>query len=352
MNRAIVLFALVLCGGCRSATSVLVSVSSDRLTVPTDVASVRIIATNPDSTTPIYESADVPLCGGAVTSGCTPFPITVALRPGDRQPDALVRVEVTAFDAGGGIVTQDAALFTFTPGESRRLDFVLSPRCLRTVCAAQDRACGPAGGCVGIGTSTTETTPDLAPSKIPTGAVSRVYESDLTIGSSTPIQLAPPASAVAGDLVFLLTTHVVPPPGWTYLSPLGATRDLYVRRAEDAEPSSAYVFTAISPNAGASTFLLLVYRGVDRYIVGFASGEIGYDFPSFDVTVPGTVGFQIIAANGGIHCNPASDPTVFASTQSGNFAEWGPLPVGATGTRTISCTTDTYGAALIWLTPR
>jgi len=339
--------------GCREADAVLVRVTNAGLAIPTEVSSLRITAANPSAegtSAPIYESADLTLCGEVETPGCYTTPISVTLRPGAERPDAPVRVEIVAFDALGVAVARDAALFSFGGG-ARQIDFVLSPRCIHTDCAAQDRACGLGGACVGLVPTSGVTTPDLAPPSA-SEPITRWYERGQ---GGAPLALAPPGNTQPGDLVVLWTSIPVVGGGWTKLATVGnfgSEATLYVRRAQAGEASATAIYTLAS-TSGTQGYVLLVYRGVERYELGLIAQLEPYVYPSYLVPRGGTIGLQLIEVFGTIcDAQGQGDLGPRLATPGGYFEEWGPLPSGPSGQRSIDCTSTSYGTAQLWLIPR
>jgi hypothetical protein len=343
MTRALCVLALFFCG-CHTATSVLVRVSAEGLMIPGDVASVRITADDPDDPAVgnLYQSAALPLCAGGAQSDCYALPISVVMKPGDKQPDATVRVTVTACDAAGGLVTGDAARFSFSDGTATTLDFVLSPRCLHTNCASQDRACGASGGCEGLIPSSGGA--DLAPSPTTGLPIARVYEKDDSVATS-PLILQPPQNAQAGDLVMLFTSANASQPDWTVIDAGGW--HLLLRRADAAEASAVATYTFNI--SGANKYILLVYRNVERYALGLLSGGAPpLVYPSFDVPVGGSYGIQLVSDPS---CTLPDGTPLYLPNAS--LDEWGPLPAGPTGQRVIDCAQQGPGesTAQIFLIP-
>ncbi len=153
-------FALLLSvlAACAPGTEVVVRIDSAGLVAPGDFQTLCITVTNPSlSTEARYRSQDLPVCPPGKSSNCFAFPISVTLTPGAVQPNETVRVQVDALPAGATCehdlamaVTSDASIFTFTPGQSQKLDFFLYGSCLNKHCSQTDQACNASGACADL----------------------------------------------------------------------------------------------------------------------------------------------------------------------------------------------------------
>jgi hypothetical protein len=151
--------------GCtKHQTELILVVTTQGVRIPDDVQKLHLKVQDrqPSLDDTIYE-ADVPLCNPQLTSSCYDIPVTAALFPGPTRSQDSVRVQVDAIGPGGTVIA-DAALFTFAPEQSLRLDFVLYANCLGNVaCAARDQACGPLDTCIDLHPGQTNNGPlDLA----------------------------------------------------------------------------------------------------------------------------------------------------------------------------------------------
>ncbi len=182
MRRAIILFAVGALGalGCGAQrTEVVLSVSAPGLVLGTDIDGLHIVVTDTTAAAQALADRPVPLCGtGNDAPTCKQLPVTATLIPGPSGTNDPVRVLVEGTLHGTPVIS-DAAVFTFVPGESGELDFVLYPNCKGNVsCALQDKVCDINGNCSSI-------------SPIPLG-------SDLS--GTPPPDLSTGDMAVGGDL--------------------------------------------------------------------------------------------------------------------------------------------------------
>ncbi len=148
MTRALALVAAIaaVAGCAKDRTEAVVVVTTDGVRVPDDVDAIRLrVADTADLTSPLFEKK-FRVCGGAVGDNCLTLPLDFTLIPGAHL-DHSSRVQLTATRNDIPVI-DDAAIFTFTPGQSLRLDFVLYANCVGNVdCAARDQACGPDATC-------------------------------------------------------------------------------------------------------------------------------------------------------------------------------------------------------------
>lgn len=333
------LLACLLLVGCREGTSVLVTVDFRDLLVPDQIATLHLRVTNPeiDATHPTFDSQQLTLCSPTETKTCYSLPFTVTLRPGDSSPNALVRIEVIALDRGGNEVVHDAASFRFFDGASQALAFHLSPACLKTYCAAQDRACGPNGGCVdaSLGSAGTGTYDGgQAPGKI-----ERWFQStQIGRGSGGRIVLDIPTNAQPGDLVVALAPPTaVAKAGWTVVG-RETNRQIAYHRIAVADTADTYTFDSI----GRSDWMEVSYRGVTQVIIGTVASlpsVARLDMTSMDVPRGGAWLVTELGTSGSAACLHDGIPPVFHSG-SNQVDEQPNLVAGPTGVRTYDCTTD------------
>jgi hypothetical protein len=162
MRRAL-LFALLVAAGCTKArTEAVIVVTTDGVRIPDDVDQILLkVADTADAANPLFLKT-FRLCGGSVSGDCLGLPLDFTLIPGKGHPGDSTRVQLTA-QRGSTALIDDAAIFTFAPGESLRLDFVLYANCLgNTDCAVRDQACGPDDKCQPITPTHIQGEPDLA----------------------------------------------------------------------------------------------------------------------------------------------------------------------------------------------
>lgn len=162
MRPALAIAALLLAGGCtRSRTEAVVVVTTDGVRIPDDVDQIVFkVADTSDLGNPLFLKT-FRLCSATVTSDCLGLPLDFTLVPGVHVEHST-RVQLTAQRAGKPVI-DDAAIFTFAPGQSLRLDFVLYANCLGNVdCAARDQACGPDDMCQKLTPQPIHGEPDLA----------------------------------------------------------------------------------------------------------------------------------------------------------------------------------------------
>lgn len=148
MRSLPVLLALALIGCSGSRTEVVAVISSLDLSIGRDLDQVHVRVTDAaaGAQSVRFDSADVPLCKGSQVGNCYSLPLVLTLIPGPSHPTDTVRVQVDA-SLGTSVVTSDAALFTFVPEQSAKLDFVLHSKCLATQCAQSDTSCDLNGLC-------------------------------------------------------------------------------------------------------------------------------------------------------------------------------------------------------------
>jgi hypothetical protein len=166
LAMTMVVMAALAAAGCKKPrTEMLITVQTDGVRVPEDVAQVRLLVTDRQSGGDgvMYDST-VPLCTPTSTTICYTLPLTAVLHPGPKQPSDTVRVQIDALARGGGLVTSSAATFAFSAKQSLRLDFILYAACIGvTDCAKRDQACGPDAMCTTLTPVQFEGEPDLGP---------------------------------------------------------------------------------------------------------------------------------------------------------------------------------------------
>jgi hypothetical protein len=147
--RALVLAAIGLAAaGCgKSRTEAVVVVMAEGLRIPEDVDTIHVQVFDAQNPTPPLWDAPYTLCSATIQSGCVSLPLTMTLIPGAHTPSDSTRVVVGAERAQIDRI-ENAAIFTFTAGQSLRLDFTLYGNCLdRTDCALMNQVCGPDRQC-------------------------------------------------------------------------------------------------------------------------------------------------------------------------------------------------------------
>jgi hypothetical protein len=262
---------LLVLAACGAPTEVVVHVESAGISIPTELDRLRIVVTNPTSSTDdggtvAYESPLVQLCDPvAPVQPCNDLPLTLTLVPGHADPSAPVRVEVQGYAPGDQMPsTTDAAVFAFVSGTRQDLDFALRSVCLGVQCAAANAACDESGGCTAIVPGGT-TTPDLAPPALL--SVHRIAGGGLVQSGETATSTAfPPVQP--GDL--LITAFVFPAtltplldPSWVPLHTSSTdsflTTGLYYRFADGSALDRVATYGSA---AGTGTFdwVFLAYR--------------------------------------------------------------------------------------------
>jgi hypothetical protein len=164
---AVAVGLVALATGCTTPrTEVVLVVQTDGIRVPEDVARIRILVADREvaADSAVYDEK-VALCHDNLNVACYTLPLTAVLHPGPKQPHDSVRVQVDALSRDGTVVTSDAALFTFSPKQSLRLDFVLYSNCIGVIeCAKRDQACGPDANCITLTPVKLSGEPDLGSS--------------------------------------------------------------------------------------------------------------------------------------------------------------------------------------------
>jgi hypothetical protein len=147
----IVLAALAGCVEPR--TEVVVIVSAEGIAVPQDVETLHLLVADRPQGSSDARQDDVlydqmlRLCSGNMTDNCYRLPLSITLVPGTKQPGDSVRLLVEAQKNGAPVIS-NAALFTFSPQHSLRVDMVLYDQCLGSLaCAQADQSCGVDSGC-------------------------------------------------------------------------------------------------------------------------------------------------------------------------------------------------------------
>jgi hypothetical protein len=152
--------------GCKKArTEMYISVQTEGVRVPEDVAQVRMLVLDRQGggDSIVYDNT-VALCTPTLTTGCYTLPLSAVLHPGAKQPNDTVKVQIDALSRTGAKVTSSAAIFTFSPKQSLRIDFVLYAACIGvTSCSERDQACGPDAMCTTLTPTPLESEPDLGP---------------------------------------------------------------------------------------------------------------------------------------------------------------------------------------------
>jgi hypothetical protein len=349
VSRAVAMLVL-LAAGCRDATAIFVTVTARDVSVPGEIARVRLRVSNPASAAgAIYDSGEVALCAPGESVGCRTLPLTLALRPGDDQPDAVVRIEMNASAPDGSLVVRDAAQLTFASEQVRRVDFLISPPCLRSDCAAREQRCGPNGGCVGAGELVD---PDAhAPPAEPITLISRVEENFHDIQANGPIRIPLPANTMPGDLILLETSAPRAAP-WVAVGQLDS-RVYYVKRAGAGEAMLVDDYTV--SNVVNVVWSLWAFRGVDRHEVGLdveTSQSHVYTLPSYPVTRTGSYRFIRYPSSAFSECVIA--PAGLVSSEGTGSALLGPLAAGPAGEMVLDCSVDQSetGVFELRLTPR
>lgn len=158
---AAALAALALAGCQKARTEAVLVITPSGVRIPEDIDNVRLTVS--DTTAPGQPLFDQTfrLCSDSVTDACASWPLSFTLIPGD-QPSHATRLRASA-RRGDNDQIVDGAVFTFTPGVSLRLDFVLYANCLGKIdCADIDEACGPEAQCEPVTPVPLNGEPDLA----------------------------------------------------------------------------------------------------------------------------------------------------------------------------------------------
>jgi hypothetical protein len=150
------------CTNPRTETVVIISTSGIRVPEQVNGLRIHIIDKAADHDDDLYDVKHR-LCGPGQTEGCLTLPVTMTLFPGSMRPHDSVRVQIDAlFDDQANL--SNAALFTFSEGQSLRLDFVLYANCLgRLDCSVMDKVCGLDDRCASIAATPFAGEPDLSP---------------------------------------------------------------------------------------------------------------------------------------------------------------------------------------------
>jgi hypothetical protein len=170
-----------------------VVVQTEGVRVPEDVAQIRVLVADREASgdSAVYDQT-VPLCTPTLTSNCYTLPLSAVLHPGAKQPNDTVRVQIDALSRSGAVVTASAALFSFSPKQSLRLDFVLYAACIGVVsCAERNQACGPDAMCTTLTPVKLDGEPDLGATGGDGGAA------DLSLPGEIGDLAAPPGSDLA-----------------------------------------------------------------------------------------------------------------------------------------------------------
>ena len=160
--RVSALLALFVAGCTSPRTETVVIISTSGIRVPEQVNGLRIhiVDKAPDHDDDLYDVKH-PLCKDGQADNCLTLPVTMTLFPGSMRPHDSVRVQVDALlDDQANL--SNAALFTFSEGQSLRLDFVLYANCLgRLDCSVMDKVCGIDDKCSAIAATPFAGEPDL-----------------------------------------------------------------------------------------------------------------------------------------------------------------------------------------------
>jgi len=194
--------ALVACAGCKQArTEMVIVVQTEGVRVPDDVAQIRVLVADRETggDAVVYDST-VPLCTPTLTTGCYTLPLSAVLHPGAKQPNDPVRVQIDALSRGGTKVTSSAALFTFSPKQSLRLDFVLYAGCIGVVdCSVRDQACGPDAMCVVLRPVKLDGEPDLGPIGAPADLAGATMSTDMAGAAGHDLSMPGTATDMASS---------------------------------------------------------------------------------------------------------------------------------------------------------
>lgn len=337
LRRLATIALALLTVACRAGTAVTVSVDAFGLSVPDQIAALHLRVTNPElpDGPPTFDSQTLTLCGSAAQAGCYALPLSVVLRPGEAAPSTAVRVEVIALDSSGAEVVHDAAVFRFSDGAQQRLDFHLSPPCLRTYCAAQDRICGPNGGCVAPDLPSAAGAASGDAGASPSGTIEKWYQSSGGVFGNTTLVLPKPFNARPGDVLVALIPTGPNRPDFTIVA-RGSTATLTWHRIADSDPDTGYEF----PGTFFTTqFAQVGYRGVTRVIPGAAfdlPDNNRYVMPSLDVPVAGSWLTTWIGHKYATVCTSNDQPGTYATAREQLF-EAPDLKIGPTGVRAFDC---------------
>ena len=169
MGRLPLAIALCLAACTNPRTEVVVNVSNYDLVIPDEIEAVILGARNLSDSQEMFHSPIEPLCRKTGDANCLALPMSVTLIPGSASPGDAVEVTVQAgkvVDITGATfgtpVIDEAAQFTFTVGQSQRLDFILYRACRTMRCAASHQACDESGSCASLTPTPVEVIPDLA----------------------------------------------------------------------------------------------------------------------------------------------------------------------------------------------
>jgi hypothetical protein len=258
------LLAISLLAGACTQSVVVVKVLAGDVQIPDDVDQLSLRVTNPlddpSGKNPIYSAPLLPLCASA-KSGCYTLPVSTTLFAGKRA-DELVRVEVEASHQSTS-VTRDAATFTFTPGVTADLEFVLYRNCLNVDCAAANRTCNARGDCVEMHPRLPNQPADLGSH----GMVTRTWVANGQTGINDSILVPRPENVQPDDFLILQivagsSQPATTPPDWRYLGLANSVPDTrwQYHLAGAAEPDY-YDFGSNISGATAS-WALVGYRNV------------------------------------------------------------------------------------------
>jgi hypothetical protein len=147
---------------CKNArTETVIVITTSGLRIPDDVDAVHVQLTDVQASDPLWDTVYT-ICTDTITTGCVTMPFTMTLIPGLKAPSDTTRIVVSAQRSQADVI-RDAALFTFTPSESLRLDFVLYGNCLGKLdCADTNQVCELDRSCMPIHPVPFGGEPDLA----------------------------------------------------------------------------------------------------------------------------------------------------------------------------------------------
>jgi hypothetical protein len=151
MTRARVALLIALAvGGCskpRTEAVALITTSGLRIPIDIDGLAVRVASRAPGASDDELFNKTYQMCHDGLTEACLTLPATLTLFPGKSRPNDSVRVVIEATVRGTPALAS-AATFTFSEGQSLRLDFVLYANCIGKLdCAARDEICNQQGMC-------------------------------------------------------------------------------------------------------------------------------------------------------------------------------------------------------------
>jgi hypothetical protein len=342
---------VLLCAiGCMPSTDVVVSANAKDVVVPGDLDTLRFVVTNPEvDPTPIYTSADLPLCAPGATGSCYSLPISLTLYPGTRQPDTRVRVELDALLAGQSVI-RDASVFSFTRDRTERLDFFLSKGCLMTACAATDLSCDRFGACTPLG--------PMSPTQPSSGPVELVAAPSGSLDPGSSGIPAPP-SITADDLVLIAVwvggdaDTIGVPSDWHTLGELfGNGHSLLAAHNVAPSETSTYAFTA---SAVGTYWHMAVFHGVDQ-IEGLTTRELPamtqqLDFPPVRTTAANAL---VVLFAGAGACAADAPAQLVGSDSQWTIASYAQAMAGDGMSASMSCAFAAAQAPLyeLALTPR